>query len=244
MRKRAFLIAVVLGMAAGLGAPSVRADVTDPSLQDLITTGGSLTVGDKVFSQFGYTANGGDAPLASDITVGQIPPSGTDAFGNFGIRFGLGGFDSPGDNIATDFLITYTVTAPSALLTDIHLTSNLSFVEPHNPASNAFGNIVESINALGNPQIAQINNSLTGTSSSLSALATFNPAGPYTTLFVTKDVELFSTPDAIVTVSFIDQSFSQIPEPSAWLLTGLELSCGCVLIFGRRLRAVAKLHAA
>jgi hypothetical protein len=122
---RLFLGAAALGLVLGFGAPSTRADVTDPSLQDLITTGGSLTVGDKVFSQFGYTSNGGDAPLASNITVGQIPPSGTDAFGNFGIRFGLGGFDTPGNNVATDFLITYRVTAPSALLTDMHVTSYL-----------------------------------------------------------------------------------------------------------------------
>jgi hypothetical protein len=219
--KRLFLGAVTLGLVLGFGASSSRADVTDPSLQDLITSGGSLTVGDKVFSQFGYTASSGQAPLAADISVGQIPPAGTDALGNFGIRFGLAGFDNPNNNIATDFLITYTVTAPSALLTDIHLVSNLAFVNPPPAGSDAFGNIVESISATGFPQIAQINNSLTGTSQSLNASATFNPAGPYTTLFVTKDVELFSRPDALVTLSFIDQSFSQVPEPGSLMLMGL-----------------------
>jgi hypothetical protein len=240
MINRSLSIAALLGLVLGLGAPTTRADVTDPSLQDLITSGGSLTVGDKVFSQFGYTATSGDAPLASNISVGQIPPAGTDAFGNFGIRFGLAGFDAPGNNVATDFLITYAVTAPSALLTDIHLLSNLSIAGTPAPGDVPFGHIVETIRAAGNPQIAQISNSVTATSSSLSALATFNPAGPYTTIFVTKDVQLFSTPGAIVTVSFIDQAFSQVPEPSAWLLTGLELSCGCVLVFSRRLRALAQ----
>src|SRR3954454_22731024 len=137
MLKRTLLVAAVLGIVLGCGTSRTRAGGVDPTLQDLITSGGSLTVGNLVFDHFGYTANGGQTPLASNISVGQIPPSGTDAFGNFGIRFGLGGFDSPGDNIATDFLITYTVTAPSALLTDIHLVSNLAFVSPHNPASNA-----------------------------------------------------------------------------------------------------------
>jgi len=241
--KQSFLIAAALGLFLGLGAPTTRADVTDPTLQDLITTGGSLTIGDKVFSGFGYTPSSGEAPLASNITVGQIPPAGTDALGNVGIRFGMAGFDTP-NGTPTDFLITYTVTAPSALLTDIHLFSNLSIAGTPAPGDSPFGHIVETINAAGNPQIAQINNTVTPTSSSLSATATFNPPGPYTTLFVTKDIELFSTPGANVTVSFIDQSFSQVPEPSAWLLTGLELSCGCVLVFGRRLRAAAKLHAA
>jgi len=237
--KQSLWIAAALGLFLGFGAPTTRADF----LQDLITTGGSLTVGDKVFSNFGYTPSSGDAPSASDISVNPIPPAGTDAFGNFGIRFGLAGFDTP-DGISTDFLISYTVTAPSALLVDIHLTSNLSIAGTPFLGANPFGNIVETIRAEGNPVIAQISNSVTATSSSLSALATFDPAGPYTTIFVTKDVQLFSTPGAITTVSFIDQAFSQVPEPSAWLLTGLELSCGCVLVFGRRLRAVAKLPAA
>jgi len=242
--KQSLLLAAALGLFLGIGTPTTRADVTDPSLQDLITGGGSLTVGNLVFSQFGYTPASGEAPVASNISVGQIPPAGTDAGGNFGIRFGFApaASDTP-NGTPTDFLITYTVTAPSALLRDIHLVSNLSVAGTPAPGDTPFGHIVETINAANNPQIAQINNTVTATSSSLSSGATFNPAGPYTTLFVTKDVELFSTPNAIVTVSSIDQSFSQVPEPSAWLLTGLELSCGCVLVFGRRLRAVAKLHA-
>jgi len=239
MMKRSFLIAAALGLILGCGALSVRADVTDPSLQDLLAPGASLTVGNLVFSQFGYAPASGESPLASNITVGQIPPSGTDAFGNFGIRFGLAGFDIPNSS-ATDFLITYAVTAPSALLRDIHLVSNLSIAGTPAPGDVPFGNIVETVRAAGNPQIAQINNSVTASSSSLTALSTFNPAGPYTTLFVTKDIELNSTPNALVTVSFIDQAFSQVPEPSAWLLTGLELSCGCALIFSRRLRALAQ----
>jgi len=239
MLKKAFLITAALGLVLGFGASRTRADVTDPSLQDLISTSGTLTVGNLVFSQFGYAPDGGDSPLASNITVGQIPPAGTDSFGNFGIRFGLAGFDGP-NNGGTDFLITYAVTAPSALLRDIHLLSNLSIAGTPAAGDHPFGNIVETIRAAGNPVIAQINNSVTATSQSLTAQATFNPEGPYTTIFVTKDVELFSTPGAITTVSFIDQAFSQVPEPSAWLLTGLEISCGCVLIFSRRLRALAQ----
>jgi len=214
------VIAAALALVLGFGAPTTRADVTDPSLQDLITGGGSLTVGNLVFSQFGYAPAGGDFPLASNISVGQIPPAGSDVFGNPGIRFGLAGFDSP-SNGGTDFLITYAVTAPTALLHDIRLLSNLSIAGTPAAGDTPFGNIVESIRAEGTGQVAQINNSITSSSSSLSAVSTFNPAGPYTTLFVTKDVELFSTPGANVTVSFIDQSFSQIPEPGSLMLLGL-----------------------
>jgi len=216
MLRKSFWIAAVFGLVLGFGAPATRADF----LQDLITTGGSLTVGNLVFSQFGYTANSGDAPLASNISVGQIPPSGTDAFGNFGIRFGLAGFDTP-NTTATDFLITYTVTAPSALLRDVHLVSNLSIAGTPAAGDHPFGNIVETVRATGNNQVAQITNSATPTSSNLSSLGTFNPAGPFTTIFVTKDVQLFSTPGAISTVSFIDQAFSQVPEPGSLVLLGL-----------------------
>jgi len=216
MLRKSFWIAAVFGLVLGFGAPTTRADF----LQDLITTGGSLTVGNLVFSQFGYTPNSGDAPLASNISVGQIPPSGTDAFGNFGIRFGLAGFDTP-NTVATDFLITYTVTAPSALLRDVHLVSNLSIAGTPAAGDNPFGNIVETVRTPTNQQVAQITNSATPTSSTLSSLATFNPVGPYTTIFVTKDVQLFSTPGAISTVSFIDQAFSQVPEPGSLMLLGL-----------------------
>jgi len=216
MVRRSLLIAVLVGL--GLATPQVRAEF----LSDLIASGGSITVGDKVFSDFGYTPNSGQAPLASAISVNPIPPAGTDAFGNFGIRFGLAGFDTP-DNVATDFLLTYTVSTLSGapLITDVHLASNLAIAGTPATGDNPFGNIVETISAPGIGQIAQISNAATTTSSSLSAVAGFIPPGPYTSLRVTKDVQLFSTPGAIATVSFIDQAFSQVPEPGSLMLLGL-----------------------
>src|SRR4051812_45179258 len=171
MLKRTLLVAAVLGIVLGCGTSRTRAGGVDPTLDFLITTGGSLTVGNLVFDHFGYTANGGQTPLASNISVGQIPPSGTDAFGNFGIRFGLAGFDNPG-NGGTDFLITYAVTAPSALLTDIHLASNLSIAGTPAAGDTPFGVIVETIGTAGHPVLAQINNSVTSTSSSLASSST------------------------------------------------------------------------
>jgi len=235
-RRSSLLAGLAVVLALGYAAPTARADF----LSDLIASGGSITVGDKVFSHFGYTANSGDAPLASAITVTPIPPGGTDALGNFGIRFGLAGRDNP-DGTPTDFLLTYTVSTTSGalLITDVHLTSNLAIAGTP-PTGAPFGNIVETISAPGVGTVAQIDNSVTGSSSSLSATSGFVPPGPFTTLLVTKDVQLFSVAGGITTVSFIDQSFSQVPEPSAWLLTTLEVSCAGVLVFSRRLRSLAK----
>jgi hypothetical protein len=221
---RIFSLAVVLSL--GLAATPTRADI----LADLIASGGSLTVGDKVFSNFGYTGNTGNFPDPTGITVNPIPPSGTDAQGNFGIRFGLGAFSPPG--VTTDFLITYTVTSLGAGIIDVHLDSNLAITGTPGPQDHPFGSIVETIATEPGPgglHLAQISNGVTPTTSSLHATAGFVPPGPYQSLFVTKDVLLFSTgvpgtaeQDAITNVSFIDQSFSQVPEPGSLMLLGLS----------------------
>jgi len=218
MMKRVLQIAAVLGLV--FAGPIARADIVDPSLADLISTGGSITVGDKVFSQFSYTGNS-TAPTSANLFVGPIPPNGTDAFGNFGLQF-AGGASSPVTGGTTDFTIGYTVTnlGTTPLITDVHLTSNLSIAGT--PQTGAGGTIVETINAANVGVVAQINNSVTATSSSLDSQASFNPAGPYQSLRVTKDVQLVGTDVAFANVSFIDQSFSQVvPEPSSLLLMGL-----------------------
>jgi hypothetical protein len=220
MLKRSFLIAAVLGLVLGLGAPITRADVVDPTLDVLIATGGSITVGDKVFSQFNYTPNAGTPPTAASITVEPIPPGGTDSLGNFGIRF-AGGASSPAAGGTTDFVIGYTVTnlGPGPLITDVHLTSNLSLTSN---VAGVFGTIVEQVKASGIvAPVAQINNSVTATTSSLSAIAGFIPPGPYQTLVISKDVQLVGTSTVFANVSIIDQSFSQVPEPGSLMLLGL-----------------------
>lgn len=177
-----------------------------------------------MFSDFAYTANSGNAPDASAITVSPIPPDGLDAGGNPGIRFNLAGFDAPGGP-ATDFLISYTVSAFDAaghlvpVITDVHLTSNLALA---GTGTGGFGNIVETIFAPpAVPPVGQISNSVTSSSSVLGDVAILPT--PVSTLRVTKDVLLSSATDSIVTLSFIDQSFSQtsVPEPSVMVLAAL-----------------------
>jgi PEP-CTERM motif len=227
---------VLLLMSVALVCLSYESQARADILSDLISSGGSITILEpagypayaKIFSNFGYSSASGDAPLASAITVNPIPPSGLDPFGNVGIRFGLAGFDTP-DGVSTDFLLTYTVTAvdaagnPVPVITDVHLASNLSIAGNPGATEFPFGNIVESVAAAGVGQVAQIDNAVTKSSSKLFDWAYFVPPGPYASLTITKDVQLFSTENGIVTLSFIDQSFSEVPEPASVTLLGMGL---------------------
>jgi hypothetical protein len=83
---RRWLILSIALASIGQVASQARADV----LSVLIATNGTFTVAEPpgsgafalVFSNFGYTAISGNAPLSSAIMVNQIPPSGLDANGN------------------------------------------------------------------------------------------------------------------------------------------------------------------
>lgn len=237
MIRRTFLIAALVLL--GLGAQPARAEL----LSDLIASGGTIQVGDKLFSDFGYASASPDAPGADGIDVIPIPPGGTDPFGNFGIRFNLAGFDTPGGG-PTDFVITFSVeaTSPRFLITDAVLSSNLAIAGTPPADEFPFGQIVETISAEDVGIVGVLDNFVTKTSSTpgLQDITTFDPPGAFQKLFVTKDVLLNSTDDGIVTLSVIDQSFSQtvIPEPSSIIMGGMGVLFGIGCAWRRR-KAIA-----
>ncbi len=191
-------------------------------LSDLISGNGSITNGDKVFSNFGYIATG-ENPTADRVNVNPT----TDGSGNLGIRFS-GGFVDLDNNGASDALISFkvTVTDPSRKINDVHLAFNGDVVGA--PGTTGFVGITETFLPTDpNVQLSVFEIQPAGTTK-LTDWA--NLTTPVSELFVQKNIILLSGPGAVATISFIDQTFSQVPEPTA---LGLIVSGIAILVFRR-----------
>jgi hypothetical protein len=97
----------LLALVASLSVVAAVPAATSDNLQDLVNTGGSLTIGDKVFNNFDYQESGLTSFDASTITV-------TASFQN-GIYFlkftGNMQLVSASRPASADLVLTYTVTA-------------------------------------------------------------------------------------------------------------------------------------
>jgi hypothetical protein len=187
---------------------------TPVALSTLVVPGGSIVVGDKTFTKFTYSITG-DMPPAPLVNVIPI----TDNAGNFGIRFQGAFIDTTGAAGGSDALITYDVTAgANHLISDAHLEGNPSRLGPLGSMS-----VTETFLPLGaNGQFTmKIYDDQNVTPPKLIDNTVF-PI-PVKTLSVQKDILGLAkvspqSPDLpqTVTLSFVDQSFSQItiPEPT------------------------------
>ena len=169
--------------------------------------GGTLTVGDKIFSGFNYLATG-DMPDSANINVQGI----IDCDGNYGVRFQGAFLDLPGGG-ASDGLIGFNVSvAPnsSMLISDAHLAANLDVI------GGGLALITETfLPTFNNVNLSVFND---GNQQQLSDWVDFDQ--PVQSLPVQKDILLLADDNGVATAfSFVDQTFSQVPEPSAaWLL--------------------------
>jgi len=188
----------ILAVLAVLGVAAVPAHAGVP-LSSLIPAG-SITSGNLTFSNFGYSMTG-DMPAATMVNVNTIPG---------GIEF-QGAFGSlPGDT--SDALITYTVTVnagpavPGATLTGnpaiVGGTGSLNVVDTFTPSDPATMSIFSN-----NP----------GTTVN-SASVTF--ASPLFTFQAQKDIEAVGG-TGFATLSFVDQTYVSVPEPTSILLMGI-----------------------
>ena len=174
------------------------------TLDTLLVPGATFTSGDKLFSAFTYISTPGkELPTAAQVTVTDIQ----DADDNFGIRMTGQWFDLPG-NGASGFLVTFNVTAtdPALLISDVHLGGNVSLTGP------GLASVVETFLPLFPNVILEIVDEPGETDLVDSVIF----STPVRTLPVQKDITLFAMGNGPnrAHLSFIDQTFSQVPDPN------------------------------
>ena len=218
------LVAVLaLGLSAG------RAEAI--SLADLITNNGTITVDDKIFSNFSLVVNREDLDLvtpgfqndsgplsASGVTVTatSIDPLHQMLTFSGGFFAGLGAGGGAGD---ADYLIGYTVTTTNGLplINDIELTFNGVVTDPI-----ATANVVEQAFVNGN----LVGTVFVNTPSNLGTNSIILAGGPFTSVTVQKDIHLVASAGGHVSISAINQTISQVPvpEPASLLFLGSGLA--------------------
>jgi hypothetical protein len=111
-------------MALSAMTPAVAAPLS-VSLSDLISNQGTIQVGDKLFSNFGYITSGSGFPAATDVQVqGEVVGP------NNGIGFLSAWHANSGQGLQTA-KITYNVSvlgAPGYYISDVHLDGDPSVV--------------------------------------------------------------------------------------------------------------------
>ena len=195
---------------------------TPVALSTLVVPNGTITVGDKTFTNFTYNFTG-DMPPAINVNVIPI----TDDAGNFGIRFQGAFIDTTGVPGGSDALITYTVTAGDGrLISDAHIEGNPTRL-------GTLGSISVTETFLPLNQVPPYRMTIYDDQNLGTKLVDNTVFTPIKSLNVQKDIlalaKLPNEPQGpqTVTMSFVDQTFSQIPEPTAALL----MLCG-VMGFG------------
>jgi hypothetical protein len=221
--KNIMLLVTAVGMTAMI--QNAKAQVT---LSQLASSGGSLTIGDKTFSNFGWTPSGAagsqlNADAANLIVSAYIGNGVTGAVGVDYLDFsGFIGVDntSGSANLLGDLLLKYTVTAnPGSIsMIDQQYTPN---------AVPATGQIIIGETVSANGTIVG-NSTLTLNPSHLSDPPTvagdnlvIDPS--QSELSVIKDISITADPGSLVGLSDVQQSFHQVPEPTTVLAGALLL---------------------
>jgi hypothetical protein len=211
---------------AALGAPLTQTAWAAPcvdggTLASYIAVG-SCTVGDKIFDQFGYTpaaSGGATAIAASGVTVDTVGPVGSGATflgPDIGLRFVAPWSVGPGQ--ALDSNISFRITATGGFLIE-DATLNQA-------GSSAFGSGLAQVSenlytdSTLTSHIATLSTFNSSTISQLSDHVTFTPIS---SLFVIKDISVNGGVSGTASISLVQNTFSQIPEPASLALLGAGL---------------------
>lgn len=217
MRAESIMMTVVRGIAVTvvgalpiLCAPRPVAAQTffpPPISLASLTNGGDLIVGDKEFSNFAISGD----PGASNIFVEGIEEHGND----YGIQF-QGGFFSM--NGSMDVVLSYQVTVTNSA--NLISGANLSF-NGFEFGSNGVAEVTEQVLTNTSDLYGQMEVYASPGSNVLSTSLAINPPQPQ--LNLDKDVFTYSIGLSFASISTINQSYMQVPEPSTVALVGMGL---------------------
>lgn len=209
--------AVALAVAYGPGTEAQTLVGSPISLATLTNSGETLLVGDKLFSDFGISGYN-----ASNITVQGIIEYGDD----YGIQY-QGGFVAT-DNSNMDVHLSYMVNVTNSenLISGANLDFNGVVV-----GEAGLAEVTESVYTNMNYLYGQMDVYATPTSEVLSTNMAINPPQPE--LDLNKDVINYAIDLSYSSISTINQSFVQVPEPSTIALIGMGLM-GLLVVYRRR----------
>jgi hypothetical protein len=221
-----FSLALAAVLALGLSGNMAHAVTID--LATLIANNGSITEGDKIFSNFTLVITRPDLDLnTAGVQNASGPLNGTGisvtSFTTDPLHHGLtfnGGFFAGLAGLAGDIDVNigYRVSTVggAALIHDIALDFDAAILTPV-----ASGSVVETVRTLGGTVVGLINvNNPPPHFNDTMILA----GGPYSAVNVTKDIHLIALAGGHVELSTINQTISQVPEPTSVLLLGSGLA--------------------
>jgi len=211
---------LVVGCVSAMGVAPLFAQVYTGTLADL-ANGGTLTIGDKTFSNFSWQNSDGllNSQAANLIVTASIGSDGV-YYLDFGGGLIVNNLQGTSDLVG-DLKLNYTITANPGLINMID--------QQYTPAPNATpasGQIIIGETVKNNLGIIVANSTLTLSPSDLidpqpEAGDNLNINPGANRLSVVKDILIDAYAGNSVGLNDVQQSFHQVPEPGTMLLGGL-----------------------
>ena len=184
------------------------------NLATVINDGLSVQIGDKVFGDFSWDPN----PAEPDMVAANVNVKALVNLNDIGFSLLFTQTWTTSDSKDIVFHYTVAVTDPSYLISDLHLSITGT------ASGGSYASVGETAYSSGidNGQVGFVQAFLFDGYPELAASAT-NLDSLVTKLWITKDMNISGDGADTVSITAIDQTFSQIPEPSTVLLVSLGL---------------------